>query len=273
MAMQHHVLMLNDGITVPDLKEEVKVLQRLLQRFGVLDNAPNRVDGLLGNATLQAVQLFQGRRTLQIDGKVGKQTWAALLGVDPAEITIVPRPGETTNGQFSFTTTYPPGKFQHELDEIAAKGYNAAINRAAVSFGLQPSLIAGIGSRESNWGLILSPKGPTGTGDHGHGRGLMQIDDRTWGPWLDTHDWRDAETNIRKGCAILADNRQFFETRLGGAELLILHAALAGYNAGPGNVLNDIRAGRDIDHHTAGGDYSKDVFNRAGWYQKLAHWA
>lgn len=55
--------------------------------------------------------------------------------------------------------------------------------------------------------------------------------------------------------------------------MLILRAALAGYNAGPGNVLNDIRAGRDIDHHTAGGDYSKDVLKRAGWYQQFARWA
>src|SRR5262245_18033457 len=273
MAIQHHLLMLNDGITVPDLKEEVKELQRLLQQFGVLDNDPSAVDGLFGNDTLQAVQLFQGRRTLQVDGKVGRRTWAALLGVDPTEITIVPRPRETTNGQFDFTTTYPPGKFQNELDEIASRGYRGAIDQAAADFGLQPSLIAGLGSRESNWGLGLSSRGPSGTGDRGHGRGLMQIDDRTWASWLYTHNWRDAATNIRKGCEILADNRRFFETRLAGAELLILRAAVAGYNAGPGNVLNDIRAGRDNDHHTAGGDYCKDVLNRAGWYQKLAHWA
>ena len=273
MAIPHYLLMLNDGITIPALQDEVKVLQRLLQHFGVLDNDPNAVDGLFGNDTLQAVQRFQGRRTLQVDGKVGKHTWAALLGADPADIAMVPRPGETQNGQFSFTTTYPPGQFQNELAEITARGYDVLINQAAADFSLQPSLMAGIGSRESNWGLILNPHGPTGTGDRGHGRGLMQIDDRTWGTWLNTHNWQDPETNIRKGCTILADNRQFFVARLGGAELLILRTALAGYNAGPGNVLNDIRAGQDIDHHTAGGDYSKDILNRAGWYRQFAHWA
>lgn len=101
----------------------------------------------------------------------------------------------------------------------------------------------------------------------------MQIDDRTWSAWLATHNWQDAAMNLRKGCTILAENRKFFETRFSGAELLILRAALAGYNAGPGNVLNDMRAGRNIDHHTAGGDYSTDVLNRAGWYQQFAQWA
>ena len=274
MAIEHHLLMLNDGMTVPDLQEEVKELQRLLQHFGVLDADPEAVDGLFGNETLQAVQLFQGRRTLQVDGKVGKHTWAALLGIDPADIDIMPRPGETTeNGRFRFPTTYRQEQFQDELAEIAARGYEALIAQAAVAAGFQPSLIAGIGSRESNWGLILRPPGAGGTGDRGHGRGLMQIDDRTWATWLNANNWQDAATNIRKGCAILADNRQFFVALLSGAELLILRAALAGYNAGPGNVLNDIRAGRDIDHHTAGGDYSRDVLNRAGWYQQFARWA
>lgn len=169
MAMQHHLLMLNDGIIVPELNEEVKDLQRLLQSLRVLENDPKAIDGLFGNDTLQAVQLFQGRRTLQIDGKVGKQTWAALHGVDPAEIAMVPRPGETQNGQFRFSTTYPPGEFHNELNEIARRGYRALIDQAAHDFGFQPSLLAGIGSRESHWGLLLHPLGPTGTGDRGHG--------------------------------------------------------------------------------------------------------
>jgi hypothetical protein len=36
---------------------------------------------------------------------------------------------------------------------------------AAEKYNLQPSIIAGLGSRESLWGLALKPKGPAGTGD------------------------------------------------------------------------------------------------------------
>jgi soluble lytic murein transglycosylase-like protein len=46
-----------------------------------------------------------------------------------------------------------------------------------------------------------------------------------------------------------------------------LQGALAGYNAGPGNALRAIRDGRDVDFYTTGRDYSKDVLNRAGFFQ------
>ena len=63
-----------------------------------------------------------------------------------------------------------------QLEET--KKYELIIRKVAAQYQIPPALIAGIGSRESHWGLALSPVGPTGTGDNGHGRGLMQIDDR-----------------------------------------------------------------------------------------------
>jgi len=37
MAIKHTVLMLNDGITFSQLKDEVKELQQLLKQFGLLE--------------------------------------------------------------------------------------------------------------------------------------------------------------------------------------------------------------------------------------------
>ena len=51
----------------------------------------------------------------------------------------------------------------------------------------------------------------------------------------------------------------------------LLRAALAAYNCGPGNVLKAIRNGLDVDFYTAHHDYSKDVLNRAGFFQ-LNEW-
>lgn len=49
---------------------------------------------------------------------------------------------------------------------------------AELCFGVDPYVLAAIIDRESLGGDALTPKGPAGTGDHGHGRGLGQIDDR-----------------------------------------------------------------------------------------------
>jgi transglycosylase-like protein with SLT domain len=170
-----------------------------------------------------------------------------------------------------------------QLEEI--KKYRAVIEKAASKYDVPPALIAGIGSRESHWGLALNPLGPGGTGDRtarraparfrtgplppdncGFGRGLMQID-------FDAHDfartgnWQDPESNICYGVTVLCDARSMLrrKTTLGGTALL--RAAVAAYNCGAGNVLNAIRNGYDVDFFTAGRDYSRDALSRAGWFQ------
>jgi hypothetical protein len=42
---------------------------------------------------------------------------------------------------------------------------------------------------------------------------------------------------------------------------------VAAYNCGATATLNAIQAGLDVDAKTTGKDYSKDVLNRAGWFQ------
>lgn len=272
MSIKHTTLMLNDGISLPQLKGEVKELQRILKGLGLLRDDPGSPadDGLFGRATHEAVRQFQGQRLLEVDGIVGPRTWAGLLGVDVDEIEVLPRPG------VSFGTTFPTNRgaaaLKAHLEEILRRGYEPMIKAAAKEFSLQPSLLGGVGSRESFWGLILNPPGPAGTGDNGHGRGLMQIDDGAFPAWIATGEWKDPAKNIHFGAKVLADNRRFFEAKIPGSGSLLIRATVASYNAGPGNVIESIRAGRDVDSRTTGGDYSRDVLDRAGWFQTFSSW-
>jgi len=202
------LLRLHDGFehTSPDLNSEVKRLQTALNQQGFSLIADGRFD----RETETAVRRFQRQRGLQGDGVVGPATWAAL--------TVEPLP----QGDQGFVTTYAKtdAALARQLEEI--KKYQAVIAKAASKYAVSPALIAGIGSRESHWGLALNPLGPDGTGDRvaraaptrfrtgvlppdncGFGRGLMQID-------FDAHDfartgnWRDPESNICYGVGVCA---------------------------------------------------------------------
>ena len=145
-------------------------------------------------------------------------------------------------------------------------------------------MIGGLGSRESQWGLALKPVGPAGTGDFaprrfptrfragplppdgGFGRGLLQIDYDAY-DFARTGDWQEPAANIRFGCQVLAESRDVIQRKTDLEGRALLQAALAGYNAGPGNALRALRDGCDIDFFTAGRNYSKDVLNRAGFFQ------
>jgi hypothetical protein len=159
---------------------------------------------------------------------------------------------EVTNPSY-FWTSYKP-----MIEQVAAR-YD----------WLSPSVVAGIGSRESAWGLLLSPPGPAGTGDGGHGRGLMQIDDRYHQDFINSGQWRDPQASLDYAIdQVLSRNYNYLDanTNLEGVELL--RGAIAAYNSGLTNVLNALGAGYDVDYYTTGDDYSWDVLNRAGWFQQ-----
>ncbi len=150
---------------------------------------------------------------------------------------------------------------------------------------IQASVIAGIGSRESHWGLLLRPPGPEGTGDFierhfparhrngplpsdggGFGRGLLQID-YDYHEFARTGEWKDPRENILYGARVLDDSRRFLQRKVNLQDLDLLRAAIAAYNSGPRRVLMAIRRKLDFDFYTTGGDYSTDVLNRAGFFQ------
>lgn len=177
-----------------------------------------------------------------------------------------------------------------------AQPYGDVMLRVADEEGVDPFLIFGFGDRETLWGTTrdLSQPGPAGTGDGGHGHGLMQIDDRSWGTWLASNDWTDPYTNVKKGVQILKGNIAFFQGKsavkgytdgtwvsidksaakigvspgkyrdprpLSGDALW--KAAISAYNTGAANVLMAIAAGKSPDTTTYGGDYGSDVVARA----------
>jgi len=130
--------------------------------------------------------------------------------------------------------------------------------------GVAPALLAAIADRETRCGKAL---GADLTGDNGHGRGLMQVDDRSHADWLAAHDWRDPGTNIEHGASIYAAALGFLQ----GDE----PAAVAAYNAGAGHVhrvlarLEAMPGGPTasaklaaLNAITTGGDYVTDVLAR-----------
>lgn len=178
------------------------------------------------------------------------------------------------DGRYGTGISKTNGAYKAHLDEVLTPtyyttSYRPYIDQAAARYSwLQPSVIAGIGSRESAWGRILSPRGPSGTGDGGHGRGLMQIDDRFHQTFIGSGLWRNPKSNIDYGIdEVLAKNYAYLDanTSLQGTDLL--RGALASYNAGLSSITRAIREGRDVDYYTTGQDYSWDVLNRAGWFQ------
>jgi soluble lytic murein transglycosylase-like protein len=134
------------------------------------------------------------------------------------------------------------------------------VESAAAHTGLAPELIAAIMDRESLGGMALIPKGPAGTGDHGHGRGLMQVDDRAFPDFCaESSQWSSPETNIAFGARVLRRNLQAFSGDV--------PCAIAAYNAGIRRVqrllaMSPQPSVEQLDELTTGRDYVSDVLDR-----------
>lgn len=265
--MKYPTLRLFDGYphTAGQFFETVQFLQQKLADAKYLVT----VDGYFGRQTEAAVEDFQDQRGLQVDGIVGPQTWAALLG--------------EAAGDSLFDTLYVQNNPHMYAQLRRATEWRNTVEAAAGHAGVDVSVILAIGSRESAWGLALIPEGPEGTGDFfprkatkpwrrdalpadggGFGRGLMQID-------YDAHefaregDWQDPEKNIMYGADVLFRNIVHFRRKCMDNWLAM---SVAAYNCGPGNVMRAHNLGRDVDYYTSHRDYSRDVFSRAGWFQR-----
>ncbi len=146
--------------------------------------------------------------------------------------------------------------------------------------GVDVLLIAAVCDRESRGGDALRPVGPAGTGDEGHGRGLMQIDDRSHPDFLaemlpnGTPKWQHPAWNLIYGAHHLgACMRHFGDTTLWLRTAALREAAgIASYNCGFGGVMRGTKEVvgratdedmlRAIDSKTTGKDYAQDVLRR-----------
>ncbi|MCH2045042.1 MAG: peptidoglycan-binding protein [Saprospiraceae bacterium] len=253
--MAHPTLRLYDGYnhTSPHLRDAVKELQSQLKRYGYRIKA----DGGFGPYTENVVRLFQSSKGLVADGVVGPSTWASLL-----------RKPAPANPETAYQTSYAKWdrSLLKQLEEL--KKYGNTVKKVAQKYDIPPAVIAGIGSRESHWGLALTPPGPSGTGDHGHGRGLLQIDDRWHVPFVESGKWAVAKENIVYGAAVLKNCMNYFVKKAGWKPgFKLIKAGCAGYNCGPRRAWDGYRMGYGVDYYTTGRNYSKDVLERAGWFQ------
>lgn len=263
-------LRLFDGYahTSPDLSDEVQELQTLLTKNGFTAHA----DGLFGRNTEETLIRFQTARGLYPDGVAGPRTWGELT----AKFT----------GRGTYETSYKATDASLLAHAREAFKYEKAIRACAGYADVSTAVIFGIGSRESGWGLGLTPPGPRGTGDFsprrtvkpwrdtpvpldgtGYGRGIMQID-------FDAHEfartgnWYTAEANIQYAGSVLKGDIEYMKQKYSVyVEKMKLRLAIAAYNCGARNVNNAVKAGRDIDYYTAHRNYSQDVLSRAGWFQ------
>jgi hypothetical protein len=124
--------------------------------------------------------------------------------------------------------------------------------------GIGPALMLAMGSRETDLRNIV--------GDHGHGRGWLQIDDRFHPGFLSSHRGCDSGSFTAKFASalqLLRDNMQFAREH-GVPKAQVLRFAVAAYNAGAGGALAGFKAG-NVDRNTAAPshDYSADVLARA----------
>jgi len=175
---------------------------------------------------------------------------------------------------------------QAAINDVNAAFFNASIPSEAQQYAdiikqvsqeqsVDPFVIVALGEQESKWGTATGYQGTTGPsiiGTDQHGRGLMQLDDRTWGDWVNAYDWTDPYTNVSKGAQVFAQALSYFQKK-GLQGDTAIQAALAAYNAGPGTVWNAIQAGESPDSATATGDYATTVYasatSYAGEFQNL----
>lgn len=162
--------------------------------------------------------------------------------------------------------------------------FRTVILRAAHKADLPQALIAAIVSRETGGRPEYAVPGPGGClGDHGHGHGPMQIDDRYHQKFC--LRWRTGsatlEDGMSEGCKILKANIADLKDLL--PESLVMFGAIAAYNCGANRVRNLYHGLVDrwlpqpvaadkampiLESKTTGGNYASDVLARVGWLEK-----
>ena len=226
---------------------DVSVLQFLLSKQGF---PPQALNSKFGPVTEQQVRRFQRRAGLTVDGVVGRQTRAALLGVPRRRTTasrnvVRVRPGETLTGIAArYGTTVAALARTNQLDPsrvlligarlvvparrpAGAPSVRSSLDRWAAHYGVDARLARALAWQESGWqNDVRSPAGAVG---------VMQVTPATWdfvelfviGQQVPS----SADGNVRVGVAYLDHLLDEFKGNV--------RKALAGYYQGPASVRRD----------------------------------
>lgn len=152
-----------------------------------------------------------------------------------------------------------------ELSRAREKGWEQICLDAEQKESLPTALLLAIASRETDMNDVV--------GDHGHGRGLFQIDDRSHTSFLRKQGVLRAGRKPRVAeaapyaAALVRWNLEYGRDR-GVRERDQLKFALSAYNAGAGGALEGYRLG-DSDRRTTGADYGRDVLARHAIFSEL----
>jgi hypothetical protein len=154
-----------------------------------------------------------------------------------------------------------------ELARARAKGWDRVCAEVEEEEGFPSCLLLAIASHETDMNDVV--------GDHGHGRGLFQIDDRSHGPFLTSQRAERAGGKPAVGAAaryaatLLKQNLDFGR-RKRVRQTDLFKFAVSAYNAGPGGALEGYRLG-DSDRKTTPGNYARDVMGRMAVFQELVN--
>uniref|UniRef100_A0A8C5FBY4 Lysozyme g n=1 Tax=Gadus morhua TaxID=8049 RepID=A0A8C5FBY4_GADMO len=138
---------------------------------------------------------------------------------------------------------------KEDLDSM--KKYKTAIKNVAERWDVNPALIAGIISRESEAGHSIKNTKPPGWGDKGNAFGLMQGSD------VVLKQPQHLSTKIL--VYFIGRIQKKFPSWTAEEQL---KGAIAAYNKGDGAV----HSYDHVDENTTGKDYSDDVVAKAQWY-------
>ncbi len=200
----------------------------------------------------------------------------SAIGRAPEETTVAPRPEPDFAGPLG-------AQLQRAKDE----GWDLLFAASEQAHGLPPGILSAIANQETKVQDIV--------GDYGHGRGLMQIDDRSHGAFLRshipgfvpavTHNEKDEDGKptgkvivdnpgdrgkppvaeaIDYGAKLLGDALAEGRKRGVSADKL-LKFALSAYNAGAGGAYTGYSQG-DSDIKTTGKNYGAKVL---GWWRQM----
>jgi hypothetical protein len=148
-------------------------------------------------------------------------------------------------------------ELQAQLKGVREAGLYEFIVGAALEYKLPVAYLLAVASRETGMKNIA--------GDGGHGRGMVQIDDRSHFDICNNHDFRkEPALFIDYGAKMLLTNlgwaaKHWPKYTLEQRQKI----AAAAYNCGCGNVLKAVPQG-NCDLYTAHGDYGASVIERMG---------